>query len=189
MKKLITVHGWGGAPESEAWNPWLRKELESKDFEIIAPAMPNTDEPEINAWINKLKEEVGTPDENTYLIGHSIGCQAILRYLETLEPSVKIAKTILVAPWTHLDEKTIEEEGEEVREIAKPWMETPINWEKAKTICNKFLCIFSNNDPYVPLSDSEIFKEKLNAEIIIKHNEEHFNDTQEIKEIVEFIAT
>ncbi len=158
MKKVVIVHGWGGAPESEAWNPWLRKELEIKDFELIAPAMPNTDEPEISSWINKLKQTIPTPDEDTCFIGHSIGCQAILRYLETLDLEVKIAKVILIAPWMHLDEKTIEEEGEEVKEIAKPRMETPINWEKVKAHCKKFLCIFSDKDPYVPLSDSEMSK-------------------------------
>ena len=186
MKKVYLVHGWGGSPDSEGWFAWLRAELEKKGFSLEVPRMPNTDKPEINAWVNKLKETVKDTNEETYFIGHSIGCQGVLRFLETLNSETKIGGVILVAPWIHLDENTIKEEGEEVTEIAKPWIETLIDFEKIKKHTNNFVCIFSDNDPYVPLSDSDLFKEKLNAKVIIKHNEGHFNDTQEIKEIMEF---
>lgn len=33
----------------------------------------------------------------------------------------------------------------------------------------------------------KIFKEKLNAEIIIRNNQGHFNEVSEIKEVLEFI--
>ena len=39
----------------------------------------------------------------------------------------------------------------------------------------------------VPVSDSKLFERRLDAKVIIKSNEEHFNETKEIKEILEFI--
>lgn len=179
MKKAYIIHGWGGNPE-EAWFPWLKKELEKKDFQVSIPKMPNTDEPKIEEWIGFLKEHIKNPDENTYFIGHSIGCQTIIRYLETLE-NIKIGGVVFVAGFINL--KNLSGENEE--KIAKPWLETPIDFEKVKNNSNKFIAIFSTNDPYVALSDSEIFKDKLNAKIIILENKGHFGGEDNINKLPE----
>jgi len=187
MKKVYLIHGWGGSDSSEGWFGWLKRELKEKGIKIIVFNMPNTDYPKINEWVGFLKENIKEEDlnEELYFIGHSIGCQAILRYLETLNSNIKIAGCIFVAGWFNLKEETYEVKEE--REIAKPWIETPIDFEKVKKHTTNFLAIFSDNDDCVPLSDSEIFKEKLNAKIIIKNNEGHFNETLEIKELIDFI--
>lgn len=186
MKKIYLIHGWGGSNSSEGWFGWLKHNLKEKRFEVIGFNMPNTEKPEINAWIGFMKENITDIDKETYFIGHSIGCQAILRYLETLS-SKKVGGCIFIAPWMELDKNTIEEEGKEVIKIAKPWMETPINFEKIKSHCNNFLAIFSDNDPYVPLESSKLFKKKLNSKIIIKKNQEHFNQVETIPEILSFL--
>jgi hypothetical protein len=187
MRSIYLIHGWGGSPESEKWFKWLNEECRKRNYNLIIPKMPNPDSPKINEWIGFLKKNVKNIDNETYFIGHSVGCQAVMRYLETLNPSVKIKGAVFIAPWMELDKNTIEEEGEESVRIAKPWMETPINFFKIKEHTDNFLCILSDNDPYVPLTNKKFFEEKLGAKIIIKHNEEHFNDTKEIKEIMEFI--
>lgn len=185
MKKVYLIHGWGGGPESESWFPWIKQEMRKKGFDVEIPKMPNSENPKINEWVGFLKKTIKSLDENTYFIGHSIGCQAILRYLEQLPENVKIKGVIFVAGWFDLLDTSYEEEEE--KEIAKPWIQTPIKFEKVKKHTNNFLAIFSEDDPCVPLSDSKKFKEKLNAKIIIKKNEEHFNKTKEIPEITEFI--
>lgn len=182
MRRVYLVHGWEGNPNN-CWFPWLKNELKGRGFEVIIPAMPNPEEPEIGEWVAYLEEKVEKIDKNTYFIGHSIGCQAILRFLE--KQDLECGGMILVAPWIKLRDELFEEEGEEVAEIARPWEETPINWKKIK---GKVVCIFSDNDPDISVEEnSKIFKEKLNAKIIIKHNKGHFNDTEKIKEILEFI--
>ncbi len=188
MKKVYLIHGWGGSDSSEGWFGWLKQNLKKKGYEVIGFNMPNTDIPVIEEWIGFLKENVKDIDENTYFIGHSIGCQAALRFIETFNENIKIAGCILVAPWMELDKNTIEEEGEEVIEIAKPWMEIPIDFEKIKKHCNRFLAIFSDDDPYVPLNEVDKFKEKLNAQTIVKNNQEHFNQVESIPEILEFVS-
>lgn len=172
------IHGWEGNPEN-SWFPWLKKNLEEKGFKVFVPEMPNTEKPEIDAWVDKLKEIANHLDETVYFIGHSIGCQAILRYLETLPDETRVGKVVLVAPWMHLTSLETNEE----REIAKPWIETPIDFGKVAKMSNKFISIFSNNDPFVPLSDKNIFKESLNAEIIIEDNKGHFDDEAGVTEL------
>lgn len=173
MKKVYIVHGWGGHPQKPLYK-YVKDKLEETGFNVVVPKMPNSETPTINSWIGKLNEVIKSLDEEDILIGHSVGCQAVLRYLEQTDKG-KVGKVFLIAPWMHLDKETIEEEGEEVIEIARPWMETPIDWENVKIRAEKFVAIFSDDDPFVPLSEEELFKENLGAETYVLYNKEHFD--------------
>ena len=80
MKTVIMVHGWDGSPDA-CWFPWMKKELEERDFKIIVPAMPDPEHPDIDKWVNALAD-LPKPDEDFIFVGHSIGCQAIMRFLQ-----------------------------------------------------------------------------------------------------------
>lgn len=123
QKRAFIIHGWDGYPE-EGWFPWLKKELEKKGFVVSVPAMPEPGEPNIEAWVSHLAHIVGNVDENTFFVGHSIGCQAILRYLETLPENIKVGGAVFVAGFFTLTNVDSSEE----KEIAKPWLETPIDF-------------------------------------------------------------
>lgn len=181
-KRVFIIHGWEGNP-SEPMLQWLKKNMEKEGYNVIVPEMPNADKPEIKAWVSHITKVVKKADKETFFIGHSMGCQGILRFLETLESEKKVGGIVMIAPWMHLDEKILEEEGKEVIEIAKPWMETPINWDKIKKITKNIVAIFSDDDSYMPITEKKIFKEKLNAKIIIEHNKGHFSIGDNIKEI------
>ncbi|MEK6878344.1 MAG: alpha/beta hydrolase [Nanoarchaeota archaeon] len=188
MKRAFIIHGWGGNP-NERWLVWLKRELEKRGFKVEVPAMPDTEHPRIEPWIGKIKEIVKNVDEDCYFVGHSIGCQAIMRYLEQLEKGKKVGGVVFVAPWMELDEATIEEEGEESVEIVKPWVETSINFEKVKSHFYKSISIFSVDDPYVPLKQKEIFYKKLNSKIIILENKGHFTEEDGIFELSEALSS
>lgn len=178
-KKVIIVHGWEGHPEN-CWFPWLKNELIKRDFEVIIPKMPNSEKPEIESWCNFLKENTGEIDGDTYFVGHSIGCQTIMRLLETFEEDKKVGGLIFVAGFFNLPFLETNEE----KEIAKPWLEIPINTDKIKLIAKNIIAIFSDDDQDVSIDDSKLFKEKLNAKIIIEHNKGHFSDDEGIKELL-----
>ena len=177
-KRVFIIHGWEGYPEN-CWFPWLKTELEARGFSVIIPSMPNSEAPEMKSWVNHLKNTVGEADENTYFVGHSIGCQTILRYIEQLPQESKIGGVICVAGFFRL----LYLETEEEKEIAKPWLETKIDCEKIKKHTDKIVAIFSNNDPDVDLGDKELFKKYLNATTFVEHNKGHFDDDAEIKEL------
>lgn len=176
MKRVFIIHGWEGFPE-EGWFPWLKQELEAKGFAVQVPAMPDTETPVIEAWVAKLKEVVGTPDEHTYFVGHSIGCQAIMRYLQTI--NAKIGGVLFVGGWVNLLPASFEEEGAEA--IARPWLDTPLDWDKLKQ--HTFIAIFSDNDPFVPVADAKLFEEKLGATTIKVEKKGHFSGRDGIKKL------
>lgn len=179
-KRVFIIHGWDGYPE-EGCFPWLKKELTERGYTVFTPAMPEPLAPKIDIWVSFLKKQIGVPDENTYLVGHSIGAQTILRYLEFLPNGIKIGGVVFLAGWLHLTDEAFEDENDP--QIAKPWLETPINWDSVKCHSNNFTAIFSDDDTVVPITDSEIFKEKLGAKIIIEHNKDHFSGSSGIKDL------
>ncbi len=169
MKRVIIVHGWESYPE-DCWFPWLKRELEKNGFEVLVPQLPDAANPKIENWVPYLAKIVGEPDENTFLVGHSIGCQTILRYLETLPENVKIGGAVFVAGFFKVILDTNEEE-----ETAKPWLQTPIDFQKVRTHLSKSVAIFSDNDPFVPLDNADDFRDKLGSEIIIEKQKGHFS--------------
>lgn len=177
-KKVFIVHGWDGYP-GEGWFPWLKKQLESEGFKVYVPQLPEAGTPKIKNWIPKLVEVVGKADENTYFVGHSMGCQTIARYLETLPKEVKVGGAVFVAGFF----KSLTLESSEEKEIAKEWLEAPINFEKVKSHLPKSVAIFSDNDPWVPLENQDEFKNKLGSEIVVEHEMGHFSGSNGIKEI------
>lgn len=184
MKKTIIIHRWGGNPNSD-WYPWIKKELEASESVVFIPEMPNTEEPKINEWISKITEICPNLDASTTFIGHSIGCQAILRYFETLKPDAKVGNVVLVAPWTKLKPIILEEDGAE--EIAKPWLETPIEWDKINKKANKFTAIFSTDDYYVYSEEAKLFEDKLNANTLVIENKGHFTEDDSVISLEEIL--
>ena len=170
MKRAIIIHCWEGYPEY-CWYPWVKENLERKDFQVFVPKMPETEMPKLDKWLRATKEIVGKPDKNTYLIGHSLGNITIFRYLESLKNNEKIGGTVLVAGFT---------DNLGYKEISS-FFKKPVDFKKIKNHCDKFIAIHSDNDPYVDLKYADIFKEKLGARIIIKHDKGHFSGPIENK--------
>lgn len=178
-KRIFIIHGWGGSPE-EGWRPWLKAELEKSGFKVYIPAMPDTNYPKLDVWLEALTKVVVKPDADCYFVGHSLGCITILRYLEKMGPGQKICGAVLVAGFSDMEITVGEDES--VKEISS-FFEAPIDFGKVKNHCNKFVAIHSDNDPYVPLRYGDIFKEKLGAEVVIKHNMSHFSGDDGISEL------
>ena len=181
MKRVFIIHGWGGHP-SEAWFPSVKKELEEKGFEVQVPTMPDVGgNPEIESRVNFLKDLVGEPDQNTYFIGHSIGCQTIARYLETLSVETLVGGAVFVAGWFTL--KDLDDYEEEERQVALQWIETPIDFEKVRTVCSKSVAIFTKDDPFVDVGNAKFYEERFGSKIIILESGGHLNDESNTKEL------
>jgi uncharacterized protein len=179
-KRAFIVHRWGGSPQSD-WYPWLAKMLKDKGFEVFVPEMPNTNEPHISSWVNYLSKAIGNADGDTYLIGHSIGCQTILRYLESLKGDTKIGGAFFAAGWLHLKEGSLETD-EEIN-IADEWTNSPIDLSSAKRHINRSVACFSDNDPFVLVSESSIFEKELGSKIILHPKRGHFTSEHGVLEL------
>ncbi|MFH0970691.1 MAG: alpha/beta fold hydrolase [Candidatus Diapherotrites archaeon] len=180
MSRIVIVHRWQGSPNAD-WYPWLRKELEKQGHEAIIPAMPDPNHPNIHAWLGCLVKMVGGIDEHTFFVGHSMGCQAILRYLAHTPNNGVAGGVVLVAPWTRLKPESYENPTDEA--IARPWLEMPIPWDVVKSRSKKFFCLFSDNDPFVLADENKVFEKKVNAKTLVEKGKGHFTQYDKCVEL------
>ena len=179
MKRVILVHRWYGSPEAD-WYPWLKQELESKEITVLVPAMPTPDAPEIKTWNSALAKAVGKPDMDTYLIGHSVGCQTILRYLEQAAATARVGGCVFVAGWFSLTSEAMPTENEQT--IAQPWLANVPDLSRAKKHCTSFVTFLSDNDPYISVEQNKNAFEKLGT-VIMEHNKGHYDEDSNCKQV------
>jgi hypothetical protein len=162
-KRVFIIHGWQGNPSSN-WFPWLKIELAKLGYEVSVPAMPNSYKPQAKEWISCMNKTIGNPTKSDYLVGHSLGVIAILRYLEQLQAGQEIGGAVFAAGFS--------DNNLGINEVSS-FFDAPVNLDAIKEHCKKFIALHSDDDPYVPLAHSEIFKEKLGAKLIIEHGMGH----------------
>lgn len=146
MKRAIIVHGWGGSPSGH-WLPWMQSTLQEAGWRAEVPAMPSPEHPQRDEWVRHISLAVGHPDRDTFLVGHSLGCIAILRYLETLAEGERIGGAVLVSGF-------FEPLGEGYEDIDH-FVRDPVDWEAVRNHCLSFRVIHGKDDDIVPLPFAE----------------------------------
>ena len=178
-KRAYIVHGCGGSPQ-DAWIPWLKKNLESQGVIVSAPQMPDEEHPRIDLWVGFLDGMVIDPNEQVYFIGHSIGCQTIMRYIQILPENVQVGGAIFVAGWFQLENLTNADE----ERIAKPWLTQPIHDDKLQAHVKKMATILSDNDPYGCTHQNIERFEKLSSKTMLLKNSGHLDSQKELPELL-----
>jgi predicted alpha/beta hydrolase family esterase len=184
-ERAFIIHGYLGYP-AEAWLPWLKAMLEKRGYQVWLPAMPHPDRPSIPEWADFIGKLVDKPDAKTVMIAHSLGCEAVLHYLETLGKRAKsVGKTVLVA--SRFPTGMTPEEAEkkiEGDEILKPWLIARVDPKWVRMAAGKCTVILSDNDPYIPIDEAKgSFQGNFPTEIVIEHGNGHFNEDDNITEL------
>lgn len=172
VKRLVLVHGWEGNP-FDGWKSWLKSEVLKMGFKFIAPPMPGGKHPILQEWLNVLSSEVGNVDNETYFVGHSLGCIAILKYFEQLPLKSRARACFLVSGFIS---------SLKIPETENFFIER-LNTKKVISKVSSIVAINSDNDPYVPINYAYEIREKLHAELIIEHAKGHIGESAGIKEL------
>ena len=183
MNKIYIVHCWDGSKD-DGWYPWLDEKLTIENNKVFRFNMPNTANPKIGEWVSFLDQQIDNLDENTYFVGHSIGCQTILRYLESKDVT-KIGGILLVAPWLDLLDYAIEDE--ESYDTAMPWLTEKIDFEKVKKFTNNIRCIFSDDDYFVSIDQKDKFEKLLGAKTLVVSGKGHISEEDGVNELDEIL--
>lgn len=167
MINIIIIHGSYGNP-NENWFPWLKTELEKLNCKVFVPKFPTPKNQSLESWNNVFNEYKQCINEDTILIGHSLGPAFLLNLLEKLDKPIKSA--FFVSGFLGLLGNS------DFDEINKTFTNRNFNWNKIKQNCKKFYLYHSNNDPYVPIKKATELAEKLDNKIIEIKNAGHFNE-------------
>ncbi len=167
VKTVFIFHGIWGYPE-ENWFPWLKKELEKLGCEVFVPQFPTPEGQTLANWVKVFENYKKHLNENSILVGQSLGAVFILRLLEKLEHPVRAA--FLVAGF-------LEYIGlEEVDPLIKTFLEPKFDWEQIKRNCQDFFVYSSDNDPYLSLEKGRELASKLDVPLQIVKGAGHFNE-------------
>jgi len=162
MKRAFIIHGWKGRPDTN-WKPWLKSQLNAHGIKTEILVMPSPDNPERKEWVKAIADAVGSPDADTILIGHSLGCISILLYLQSLSDSQRIGGAVLVAGFANRPHNG-----------HPSFFDEPLRWDDIRVHCAHFIAIHSDNDQNVDISNFETFKDELRAKPVLVHNMGHF---------------
>jgi predicted alpha/beta hydrolase family esterase len=71
---VFIFHGTEGHPQ-ENWFPWLKQELKAKGYDVTVPQFPSPPvvPAKISEWFDVLKDYEDKINEDTVIVGHSLG--------------------------------------------------------------------------------------------------------------------
>ena len=165
--KVIIIHGSFGNPE-ENWFPWLKEELEKFGWTVSIPSFPTPEGQNLDSWTKTFEETEAGLDEETILVGHSLGPAFILNVLERIDKQVKAC--FFVSGFLG------KLGNPEFDEINRTFTDREFYWKKIKENCPAFFVFHSDNDPYVSLEKAEELAQNLGTEVTIVQGAGHFNE-------------
>lgn len=160
-KKAIIIHGWDESPSGQ-WLPWVGQKLQEAGWQVEIPNMPNSKNPKLNEWMAEL--ESLNPDEETILVGHSLGNALIMKFLE--KPNVNIAGAVMVAAWDWL--------MEDIKEFHQTFFEGGFDYESIKKHNTPLVILNSTTDPWIDFDRSKGLAGKIGAKFVAIEKAGHF---------------
>jgi len=152
---FVLLHGYTSSPNA-VFFPWLKKELNERGYEVSAPTLPNTDNPKIIKQVDYVLKTQKF-DENTVLLGHSLGSVVALKVVENLKKPIK--KLILAAGF--LEPK--------FKDHKRPFEKT-FNWkfdfEKIKNNVKEIVILRASNDYAIPSDQADNIQKLVGGKII-----------------------
>ncbi|RFA17350.1 hypothetical protein B7R21_01055 [Subtercola boreus] len=82
-KRVVVLHGYNANP-GKHWFDWLAAELAPDGIAVSTPALPDSANPSLDAWLAAAREAIGAPDAGLVVIGHSLGSITAVKALAGL---------------------------------------------------------------------------------------------------------
>ncbi len=168
MRNVFIFHGTEGYPE-ENWFPWLKEKLEATGkCKVFVPQFPSPPvvPAKVAEWFEVLKGYKQYINEDTILIGHSLGGIFVLRMLEHRKQPVRAAvfvgTPIGVRPILNYDRDS-------------SFSGFSFDWATIKANAKDFVVYQSDNDLYVSLGNGEELAKNLGVKLSFIPNAGHFN--------------
>ena len=169
IDRAFIVHGYGAGPGSH-WFPWLASLLADGGAATEIVPLPDASAPEARAWDAAVAEAVGRPDGRTALIGHSLGCIALLRHLARLEPGWSLRSLLLVAGFLDPLPNLPELDGFTARWSGRRALRDIASSTARRTV------VRSDDDPVVEAAATDRLAAELGGRLVVVPGGGHFLD-------------
>ena len=165
--RAVIAHCWTGTPDA-GWYPQAARTLATAGIVPQVPALPDANEPRLEAWLAALSAAIGKADDSLLLVGHSLGAVALLHWLARADPGTRIGGLLLVAP-------PIAATG--IAAVDR-FLEPPPDLAAAAQRARRRDAIVSVADPYLrpdPLQLSQRLRDELRAQVHLVPDRGHFS--------------
>ena len=167
MKRAVILHGTDGSPSAN-WFPWLKQQLEQRDYAVLVPDLPQNHTPNRQTYNDFLLEQDWDFADNL-IVGHSSGAVSILNLLmDDRFPTIKCG--VLVGAWAHMEETDLD--WEQFKDLFPP---NGFDFAAIKKKCEKLLLVHAENDPYCPVKQAHWLAEQTNSELVLVPGGQHFS--------------
>lgn len=187
MKYIFINHGFKGS-NIENWFPWLKNEIDDdNNFVIIPQYSIDNDRHFYEYWkkVLDIYKEFNYINSDTIMIGHSSGCAFTIKYL--IENNIKISKLIMVSGFNNY--MSVDEDDFH-KKVNKSFYSMDKDLVKIKELCDDIVCIYGDNDPYIPKDVFCNFALRLGAKQVVIKNGGHLNKDagyDKFEEILKYI--
>ncbi len=150
---FVLLHGSGSSPERY---PWLEKELKSRGYRVQSPTLAHSDKTRANEKedMESLWKQVKF-DEDSVVIGYSLGAIVALKAIEELNHKVK--KLVLVAGFSEPKFK---------RKSSPLDYNWKFDFKKIKENCGSIAILHDLNDPYIFTEQAHKLHDSLGGELV-----------------------
>ncbi|WAS92524.1 alpha/beta hydrolase [Nannocystis punicea] len=178
MPRLLVAPRWAGTPRSDYY-PWLVDALASapgRPFDpVVVADLPNPGTPRLDTWPPALGRLLGDDPavlRDTFVLGHSVGCQALLHALAALPAGCRIAGMLAVAGWWRVDEPW---------PTIRPWQDDLPDLERVRAAVPRLTVLLSDGDPFTRdyQTNAALWREHLSAAVEVVPGARHFNAAEE----------
>jgi uncharacterized protein len=166
--RIVLCPRWGGKGSSD-WYPWLADRVE---LPVHVAELDRPDAPTIDGCVASLEAVVVDDLASTLLVGHSVGCQAILRYLASRRDDVRAPIFVAVAGWFSIDAPW---------DSIRPWLESPLDTARAEQRVARTRVLLSDDDPFTAdwQASRDAWAARMGAEVEVHPGRRHFNAPEE----------
>lgn len=164
--RIGIIHGHLGSGPNH-WQTWLAGKCHEAGLETHYPGLPDLEHPRLDPWLQALERDMPMLDEKTALVGHSLGCAAILHWLQ--KPVIKaVGAVILVAPAA---EKNVAQS--KVAFLTPFYENVDLPAIRKKALRTDLFA--SDDDIWMSMADSEKMARQLGAQLHTFHNGGHLS--------------
>lgn len=176
---FVILHGFQGYSH-EGFKPWLKAQLEKQGHTVWNPDLPNTQKPTVEEQVQFILDNAPfSIDQNTVLVGHSLGGAGIYKLLEKVKTTV--AKVVLVDPVYKPQFNDVEKP--EVEKALKDSTDWEFDWKKIKKHAVSFIILGDTKFPTIKEEHLLELQKMLDCDLLrIETPYSHFSSGPVIEE-------
>jgi uncharacterized protein len=167
MKRAIILHGLQSTADSN-WFPWLKAELEQRDYQVWLPDLPGADHPVASHWVSYLLSSSWEFNQSL-VIGHSAGAVAALYLAQSMPDQIRLKGVVAVSAFL-----PVAPDNELYQEL-KDLHDTQFDFAKMQKGCDNFLFVHSDDDPYCPLEGAQQLAQQTGGSLQLLRGGQHFS--------------